>query len=56
MEIYIQNPKIWFKWKFFQKTQNSLYNSIFKKIPRKNSSFIKLLQKTMDWGAVITDS
>jgi hypothetical protein len=56
LEIYIQNPKIWSKWEFFQKTQNNLYNSSFKKIPRKNSSFIKLLQKTMDWGVVITDA
>lgn len=53
MEIYTQNPKIWSKWEFFQKNQNNFYKSIFKEIPGKNFSFIKLLQKTMDWGAVI---
>jgi len=54
MEIYTQNPKIWSKWEFFQKNQNNFYKSIFKEIPGKNFSFIKLLQKTMDWGAVIS--
>jgi hypothetical protein len=55
-EIYTQNPKNCSKWEFFQKNQTNFYNSIFKKIPRNNFSFIKVLQKTMNWGAVTSDA